>query len=763
MVAPIIDPGPPADVVEDAPKDAPNEAAASVHTGSMVALMPANPESLTVENGDRSESLHVTIRFMGEADALSAPQRMAITDEVEAVAAGTGPIEATVSGIVIMGSDDSGQPATALLLESQELMELCEELCDELDATIPDASEHAEGSNWIAHLTLGYGLDPNAEDVRALVGTTLTLDRLAVHFADEITEYPLVAPEDDVLDDITESDIGAAVDAEMALMTAGEFKKYGKYATWDECVAAYSPSKGDAHAYCAEIKRRVLRNKAMPGKANKARKSVPGLTVALVAAGTPQDDMTVDEETGEWNGIITVEGVPSGDGRMIQPEALTWRTLPLPTMSMFKNPDSGASGHAGAELSGRMDWIERRPGANAGTFNLWAGGVLDLESEAGRETARLMAGRFLRGVSVDLDSLIAESENEISNIGPDTPIEEILSFDPGMLLIVEGRVAGITFTVFPAIQEATVQLGRGEPIMDDALVASIGPMREGVQGRTWMPLNVEAGALVASGSVETGFPVDPPAAWFEPMKFSGPTPIRVTTEGRVYGHAADRRGCHVGFLDRCVPPPMGDGQYRYFQNKATLTDVGTQVATGPLTTKTVHPDLAWNASDAMAWYHHTGSAVADIHVYNDEWGVAIAGAMRPTATRADARDVRGSDISPDWRPIQGEREAQAIAFLSVNASGYITPALVASAGPGWVQPGRIRARVDGEGEVLAMVGAASIRQSSNTSLAEVMEELAAFRSEMAKFRDEVRPFRVQRVMARAVEVGALSNGSGAKP
>ena len=45
--------------------------------------------------------------------------------------------------------------------------------------------------------------------------------------------------------------------------------------------------------------------------------------------------------------------------------------------------------------------------------------------------------------------------------------------------------------------------------------------------------STNASALIAAAA-----PVAPPASWFDQPKFSGPTPLTITPEGRVYGHAA---------------------------------------------------------------------------------------------------------------------------------------------------------------------------------------------------------------------------------
>ncbi|HTN57840.1 MAG TPA: hypothetical protein VL043_06210 [Protaetiibacter sp.] len=68
-----------------------------------------------------------------------------------------------------------------------------------------------------------------------------------------------------------------------------------------------------------------------------------------------------------------------------------------------------------------------------------ASGVLDLGSPDGREAARLIAGQFLTGVSMDLDSAT--------------------NFTPGSLTITsEGRVRAATLVAIPAFDVARLWL-----------------------------------------------------------------------------------------------------------------------------------------------------------------------------------------------------------------------------------------------------------------------------------------------------------------
>lgn len=399
--------------------------------------------------------------------------------------------------------------------------------------------------------------------------------------------------------------------------------------------------------------------------------------------------------------VLAVEGVPSGDGRMIRPGALTWRDLPLPLM--LKTSTEGEA-HSGATLSGAITDI-MRVGNQA-----WADIVIDMGSASGQELRRLMTPMpdgtiMLRGVSVDLDSVAAEWIDD-----PDWAAYG------GRVDLTRGRIMGATACVMPALQEATIALlasascAIGGEACDcpvdatiDALVASAGAPGDGVQARIWTPWTPTLEPLVASAGK---IPVNPPAAWFERQTYTEATPILIDADGRISGHVAGWKSAHISFRHK-VTAPHSYAQYRYFANKHTLTAEGTMVYTGPLMMDTVHPDLKMQASDAQAFYAHTGSVVGDVCIYEDEHGIAIQGAARPTATPGMLRAARGSDVSPDWRPIEGQLEL--VALLACNTSGFITPALAASAGDNPIQPGHFAISVDFEtGNTLALVAAGGL-------------------------------------------------------
>ena len=224
--------------------------------------------------------------------------------------------------------------------------------------------------------------------------------------------------------------------------------------------------------------------------------------------------------------------------------------------------------------------------------------------------------------------------------------------------------------------------------------------------------------LVASGGSATSLvevPVKPPVSWFDKREYSGPTPIQFTEEGQVYGHIAAWGTSHTGHVNRKVPVPRSACNYAKFSTGFTLCDGGQNVPTGRLFTDTVHPNLAYVASDAQAHYAHTGCTVADIVPYEDNWGIAVAGSVRPTVTEGQLRIARGSDWSGDWRSFNNQLEL--VAVLAVNQGGFIVDGLVASGSP--------LAKFDlSEDQPMSLVAAGAIRRADSTVSEQYMDQLA---------------------------------------
>jgi len=248
---------------------------------------------------------------------------------------------------------------------------------------------------------------------------------------------------------------------------------------------------------------------------------------------------------------------------------------------------------------------------------------------------------------------------------------------------------------------------------------------------------VASGKVVPIGSYR--YPVEPPREWFARTEFGQPQPVEVTPEGQVRGHVACWGVPHIGYGGKRVYAPKSRSKYSHFLTGEVLCEDGSRVKTGPVYIDCDHADLELNAHQAKDFMAHTGSAVADVAVFEDKHGIQIVGALRPDARPAQVRAFRGSDVSPDWRPMSGRHEM--VGLVVVNTSGLITPGLVAG-GTRIVQPrkvadGSVRIRWDHAiDEPAAMVAVGMMRRRETDPLDEVRGQVAALQATVAELRAE---------------------------
>jgi hypothetical protein len=168
----------------------------------------------------------------------------------------------------------------------------------------------------------------------------------------------------------------------------------------------------------------------------------------------------------------------------------------------------------------------------------------------------------------------------------------------------------------------------------------------------------------------SAIPVDPPSDWFDDPKLTELSPITITDEGQISGHLAGWNTCHIGY-GSCRKAPQGCDYDQFFHLGSLKTAEGTVVYVGHMTFGGGHAPLDLNSQSAAAFYDNTSTVSADIRVGEDEFGVWVAGALRPGLSDEDTRIVRSAPLSGDWRPVQGK--LQLIAAHGVNVPGFPIP------------------------------------------------------------------------------------------
>lgn len=366
--------------------------------------------------------------------------------------------------------------------------------------------------------------------------------------------------------------------------------------------------------------------------------------IAAARAAMPDDDeedeMVVNDFEGPSRAVIVIatEGEETSDGRMADVGSLSWRTPPL---SLTVN-------HEPNQRAGRIDAIKRLDSLEGVTVDTFesipdSGGPIiaglvtfNLNTEFGRQVAHEAHNGFLTGVSMEVGNEVIEVD------------------DNDVMHLVEGRIGAVTLAPFQAIESAKV-----------VQVASI---------NVWQgPADVDEAnylALIASSIPDT-----PPSDWFEDPELEGPTPVFVSDEGYVFGHLALWDTCHTGHANVCVTPPRSTQNYAWFRTGYVTTEEGTDVPVGSITMATGHASTRPGVTPAaaIAHYEHTGFAVADVACGEDEYGVWIAGALRPGVTASQVRELRGASLSGDWRSLGGNLEL--VAALAVNVPGFPVPRL----------------------------------------------------------------------------------------
>ena len=462
--------------------------------------------------------------------------------------------------------------------------------------------------------------------------------------------------------------------------------------------------------------------------------------------------------TSGWRGVLAVEGVPTGDGRLMAEGSLRWKT-PLPLR--WAREDHG--GHDGAVVVGRILSVQRNG------KEIYAEGDFDLGSEHGQEARRQVEEGLTVGISVDLDDVDVElrmpadmmdeepAEDEDADVDAEGRVVVLREADDDVMMVMtDARIRAATMVATPAFLEATIEtidevpaasgsfsldasdrtptagmadeaqraldwradghaggeentvqrarsIAARESLSADTIrrmhaffsrnarypsQAGFSPGDDGYPsrarvawglwggnaGRSWSRALVErmdSMSLVAAPSPR------PPAEWFANPRLSSATPVTVTEEGRVFGHLAAWGTCHTGFSESCVTPPRSQSDYRYFRTGLVIAADGSEIPVGRLTADTGHAGRRLGAADTSAHYDHTGLAVADVAAGEDEFGIWIAGAVRPGIAREQVDRLRASPLSGDWRSVGGSLEL--VAALAVNSPGFPIPrALVAS-------------------------------------------------------------------------------------
>lgn len=398
---------------------------------------------------------------------------------------------------------------------------------------------------------------------------------------------------------------------------------------------------------------------------------------ADTTTAVPNEPAPIAANEVTWTGVLAVEGVETGDGRMFAEGSLNWRDLPIPLMYQRVTSHGGQTDET--VNVGRIDQIWRDGNKIMGK------GAIDVGDVNGAEAARKMGGKFLNGVSIDADSI---KEADIEYVFPegdgdagDDELAELFGPPPDMMIFHKGRISAATLVNIPAFAEASLYLDGEE-------------------------------ALVAAAHV-IEIPDLPPAHWFEePTELPPIGAVWVTDEGRIFGLVGPGKTAHRAYKDKVITIPMGNVDYSAWMNRPTIIEGGQRINCGVITMNCGHvPPPPYGSMDAgvrMEQYDNTCSIAAVVRIGESKKHGApwIAGKIMPMSPE-DLERFMACQLSGDWAPHREKpRMKEFVAALTVPV-------------PGFARSTRGSVRADSDGVVVA--SAVPIRRWEEKKVEEVIK------------------------------------------
>jgi len=457
------------------------------YDGGMIALVPTREEAerLAVENGLDVDDLHLTLCYLGPAAKITPATRMLLVEQLRAVARDVPVVDAEGFAVAAFNPTEPEKDTCLVLLVSGSELK---PVRDEIDIIARTAMRYdyypEQHEPWIPHVTLVY--TNRTSDLPGIKDRTgpIRFDRLRLAFAGTYTDIPLYSDsvtadavmDDPVSDPVTSFEKERDVNikgggghnlrnhwikgpgaAKIGWNTKGDFTR---------CVANLGDKVKNPKGLCAEYHKQATGKWPNEGKGKMALDDDCGCEEAIVADAAATETV-VNEETGEWEGILVVEGVETGDGRKFSAGSLKWAEPPIPLQ--WAPANLGA--HQGAVIAGSIDKVWR-DSANAAMVR--GRGRFDMGGENGREAFRLVKEGFLKGISIDPDSIAdadVEMEFEPFDKDADPAVPQPLMQKPKLTTYHGGRIRAATLVSIPAFVEAQIALV-SDTVAADAVTAA---------------------------------------------------------------------------------------------------------------------------------------------------------------------------------------------------------------------------------------------------------------------------------------------------
>src|SRR5262249_18903307 len=138
-------------------------------------------------------------------------------------------------------------------------------------------------------------------------------------------------------------------------------------------------------------------------------------------------------------------------------------------------------------------------------------------------------------------------------------------------------------------------------------------------------------------------------------------------------YAATWDSCHIGYPNRCVPPPRSATGYAFFHLGEMVCDDGARVPVGTITLDTGHAPLDLNLKQATSHYDATGTVAGYVRAYDVEVGIWVGGTIAAAVDEVTAQTLRGAKLSGDWRGNKDTGSSEMVGLLAVNVPGFPIP------------------------------------------------------------------------------------------
>ena len=661
-------------------------------TSTVIVALPAEDDPVTGVSSEESGA-HCTLLFLGDSSAFDVAPILA---EVKAYTENFtgGPVTDKVGGRGTLGQDE----ADVVLLDAENLAELRGAiLASEAVRAVHDGVE--QFPTWIPHVTLGY---PDAPATGDFAGESIRFDRIAVWHGEERTEFPLGGNGEGVkVTDSSEAEGNFAAKPVVEKPVDTEIPDDGEEVDED------GPDIPDDLADILVPWHGVLAPEGIPSGDGRmfsegalTWRNLPLSLKAMFVDDEGHKGSTIGARIDRiWRegGEIRAEGVfdhsPSGYESIRMLAEGMWRGVSV-------DVDQAELAVEEYEDNGSRNLVFNKARISAATLcaipafaEAWVKLGPATESWPVVEEEKVPDVRDNPELSEEVKANLIEQykgtvlDDQFRPVPPQTkdgpgwithpdPTEDITNY------WVDGRgAAKIRWGQGGDFNRCRRQLAKyvQNPDWLAGLCANLHYRALGVwpgqeSGGKMAAMNMDPNAelpsvsLVASGA-EDAISVE----YFTNPNLKELTPLTITDDGHIFGHIAGWDTCHIGKYP-CTTAPHTNMDYAYFLTGEVLTDAG-YVPVGQITLGGGHAPDGISLRAALAHYDNLGTAFADVHCGEDEFGIWVSGKVREGVTKKQVHDMRAASVSGDWRGVivGGAERLELVAVCAVNVPGFPIP------------------------------------------------------------------------------------------